>query len=447
MKTRLVSIDKIGRCGRISPLAKKKNATFVTGKHSVVYSVHRSELLEENASRGIMFFELAGPREKIYFDPETLTCGIVTCGGVCPGLNDVIRAITIELYGWYGAKKVLGFRYGYKGLTKNTGFPPVLLTSDNVDDIHERGGTILASSRGAHEVRDMVGTLLENGVNILFTIGGDGTMKGARDIAAHIRKEKLDIAVIAVPKTIDNDINYVRMSFGFQTAVQESKAVIASAHIEAKGAPNGVGLVKLMGRHSGYIAAQATLANSNVNYCLIPEVPFRLRGEGGFFDVLRKRLEKKHHAVIVVAEGAGQDLIRTDPAGQQCDLSGNARLKDIGHFLKENIEEYFRSVDTEVNIKYIDPSYTIRSVPANAMDSSYCLALGQNAVHAGVTGRTNMAVGHWNNHFIHVPIPMAVEKRNTVDPDRRLWKTVMESTLQPGSIFLGGHASRGHTSR
>ncbi|MFH1878789.1 MAG: ATP-dependent 6-phosphofructokinase [Candidatus Omnitrophota bacterium] len=435
MKIKFVGVDSVGSCRVASPLAGKTRSSFVDRKQSVVYNVHEAELIADDASDGIMFFELAGPREKIFYGPSKIACGIVTCGGLCPGLNDVIRSITIELYQRYGVRKVLGFRYGYKGLTKDTEFPPLLLDPDNVDDIHNLGGTILSSSRGAQASAEMVDALVQNGVSILFAIGGDGTMRGAGAIVEEIRKRGLEISVIAIPKTIDNDINYVRMSFGFQTAVEESKSVIASAHVEAKGAPNGVGIVKLMGRHSGYIAATATLANSDVNYCLIPEVPFRLYGEGGLMDILRGRLEKKGHAVIVVAEGAGQELIPDGPGAQKTDASGNLRLKNIGEFLKSAIEEYFGSIKTEVNVKYINPSYIIRSVPANAMDSAYCLMLGQNAVHAGMAGRTNIVIGHWNSHFIHVPVEMAVRTRDKVNPDRRLWKTVMESTCQPDSIF------------
>lgn len=438
MKTKLVEVDKLGEPSIDSPLKGKKRATFVTENASVVYNVHMDELCGEHSLDGVRFFPLAGPREKIYFDPKDLVCGIVTCGGLCPGLNDVIRAIVIDLNQRYGVTDVLGFRYGYKGLTKDAQFPPVALTPDSVDDIHHLGGTVLSSSRGPQDINEMIDVLLEKKVKILFTIGGDGTMRGASDIASRIKERGLDIAVVAIPKTIDNDINYVKMSFGFQTAVQESMTSISCAHIEAKGAPNGVGLVKLMGRHSGYIAAHATLANSDVNFCLIPEAPFLMNGEGGFLEVLRDRLESKHHAVIVVAEGAGQNLIKGLPPKEgesPTDASGNVRLKDIGHYLKEEIENYLEATGMEVNVKYIDPSYTIRSVPANAFDSEYCLTLGQNAVHAGISGKTDVVIGFWNGHFIHVPIPMAIEKRDKVNPNRRLWKTVMEATCQPESMF------------
>jgi 6-phosphofructokinase 1 len=435
IKTRIIPVEKLGRRNLVSPIAREKQASFIKDTDCVIGDVHRSEIASQWTSGSVKFFELAGPRRKIYYNPKRITCGIVTCGGLCPGINDVIRAIVIELYERYGVKRVLGFRYGYLGLTKGSEAPPVKLDSDMVDEIHHDGGTILGSSRGPHDIDEMVDTLIKHRIDILFTIGGDGTMRGAMAIARNIKKRKLKISVVAAPKTIDNDIMYVRQSFGFQSAVEASKGVISCAHMEAKGAPNGIGLVKLMGRHSGFIAAYATLANSDVNICMIPEVPFRLEGKGGLLNVLEERLAKKRHVVIVVAEGAGQDIMDPRPDGPLKDASGNIRLKDIGMFLRSEIEAHFRKIGTRINLKYIDPSYTIRSVPANAMDSAFCLVLGQSAVHAAMSGRTNTAIGFENHHFTHVPISMAASERKTVNPEGRLWKTIMESALQPYSMF------------
>lgn len=374
-------------------------------------------------------FEMAGPREKIYFDPSKLKCGIVTCGGICPGLNDVIRAIVLSLYYHYGVKNIFGFRYGYEGLSSRYGHPPLELTADSVADIQQAGGTILGSSRGPQDVPDMVDTLDRMNVGILFAIGGDGTLHGAHAIAEEIARRNLKISVIGVPKTIDNDISYLNKSFGFETAVGESRTAIYSAHAEAFGARNGIGLVKLMGRESGFIAANATLANSDVNFCLVPEVKFRL---APFLEALKKRLEYRHHAVIVVAEGAGQDLMA---ARDEQDASGNPKFQDIGLFLKKKVIDYFRTQDFDISLKYIDPSYTIRSMPANPHDSVFCLLLGHNAVHAGMTGRTDMVTGYWNGEYTHVPIPLAVSERKRIDPASRLWSSVLESTGQPPDML------------
>jgi 6-phosphofructokinase 1 len=372
--------------------------------------------------------EVAGPREKIFFDPSSLACGIVTCGGLCPGLNDVIRAVVLSLSHHYGVKKIYGFRYGYEGLVQKYGHNPVDLTPETVSGINKAGGTILGSSRGPQDPVEILKTLEDLRIGILFAVGGDGTLRGAQKIAQEAARRGQKISVIGIPKTIDNDISYIQTTFGFETAVSEARRATYAAHSEARGARNGIGLVKLMGRDSGFIAAFSVLVGSEVNFCLVPEVPFGLEG---FLQALRKRLEQKAHAVIVLAEGAGQDL--TAQTGE-CDCSGNIKYGDIGIFLRDNIRDYFKGICMEINLKYIDPSYMIRSLPANPHDSAFCLVLGQCAVHAGMSGRTNMVVGFWNHLFTHVPISLAVSKRKRIDPEGELWNSVVASTGQPRNM-------------
>ncbi|MDD5070135.1 MAG: ATP-dependent 6-phosphofructokinase [Candidatus Omnitrophica bacterium] len=433
IKYNIVPVETLGQARYPSPLIGTDYISFIDDADGSINQTLFSEISTSAQGQGVEFFELAGPRESIYFDPEKIACGIVTCGGLCPGLNDVIRSIVNSLWFDYGVKTIYGFRYGYKGLTKSSEFPPLKLDLEVVDEIHTKGGTILSSSRGNQDIAEMVQTLQDYGIKILFTIGGDGTLRGAQALAQYIKDNNLDISIVAVPKTIDNDINYIQLSFGFQTAVEAAYRIIESAHIEAKGAPNGVGLIKLMGRHSGSIACHATLSDINVNYCLIPEVGFRLEGSGGLLAVLKKRLKEKQHAVIVVAEGAGQDLIGGELG---VDLSGNIRLKDIGLYLKEAITSYFENEKIEVNVKYFDPSYSLRSVAANAFDSAYCLFLGRHAVHAAISGRTNVLVGFANDKYIHVPIAMAVGTCKQVNRHGDLWHMVTGATQQPNSIFL-----------
>ena len=403
---------------------------FVDDEDRVLYHSNPKEILplleEGKVPPG---FEMAGPREQLYFDPSKLKCGIVTCGGLCPGLNDVIRAIVLSLFHHYGVKNVFGFRYGYEGLSSRHRHMPLELTPTAVADIQRAGGTILGSSRGPQDTSDMVDTLDRMNVGILFAIGGDGTLRGAHAIAEEIARRNLKISVIGVPKTIDNDISYLNKSFGFETAVGESRTAVYSAHAEASGARNGIGLVKLMGRDSGLIAANASLANSDVNFCLVPEVPFRLEP---FLEALKERLENRSHAVVVVAEGAGQEMMA---ATDERDASGNVRFQDIGLFMKDKIKDYFDKAQFEINLKYIDPSYTIRSMPANPHDSVFCLLLGHNAVHAGMAGKTDMLVGYWNGEYTHVPIPLAVSKSKRIDPKGRLWSSVLESTGQPSEMM------------
>ena len=421
-----LEIATLGECRIPSPITGR---IFVHDQEHVLFHSDLSEikgLLEAGENPPV--FELGGPRARIYFDPSKLRCGIVTCGGLCPGLNDVIRAIVLSLYHHYGVKTVFGFRYGYEGLSSKYRHAPLELSPQLVTRIHEMGGTILGSSRGGQDVADMVDTLERMNIGILFTIGGDGTLRGAHAIVEEIKRRGLKISIIGIPKTIDNDIAFVQMSFGFQTATSEARRVTYSAHSEAEGYRNGIGLVKLMGRESGFIAAYACLADSQVNFCLIPEVPFTL---GKFLGALRERLERRGHAVIVVGEGAGQELIG-ETRGR--DASGNIRFGDIGVFLREQIKAYFAQAGMEINLKYIDPSYTIRSMPANAFDSAFCLLLGHNAVHAGMAGRTDMVVAHWKNFFTHAPIPLAVSKRRKVDPNGWLWNSVLAATGQPADL-------------
>ena len=377
-------------------------------------------------------FEQAGPRRKIFFNAaersDDINCGIVTCGGLCPGLNDVIRSIVLTAKHSYGVNHVYGFPYGYAGLAAAGGLEPTLLTHDIVERIHEQGGSLLGSSRGPQSMDDMIANLQKYKIQILFAIGGDGTLKGAKALSEEITKRKLAISVIAIPKTIDNDISWVERSFGFATAVEEAGRALKAGHAEAYGAYNGIGIVKLMGRHSGFITAHATLANNDVNFCLIPEVPFSIEGDSGFFRALEQRLYERHHAVIAVAEGAGQELIKTSGAK---DASGNIKLNDIGHFIKEKIADCFSAKHINPTIKYIDPSYMIRSLAANAIDSEFCLALGQHAVHAGMSGRTNIMIGFWNQYFTHVPINLAVADRKQLDPFGDMWQRVLLSTGQP----------------
>ncbi len=375
------------------------------------------------------YFEMAGPRDKIYFDHTKVHCAIATCGGLCPGTNDVIRAIVLELHHLYGVRHIYGVRYGLQGFLPKYGHELLDLTPEAVANIHIFGGTILGSSRGPQDTGEIVDALDRINIRILFLIGGDGTLKAADDIYHEITRRDLRISVIVIPKTIDNDIALVTRSFGFDTAVEEATRAIHAAHTEAVGAPNGIGLVKLMGRYAGFIAANATLALREVNFVLVPEADFDLEGEYGLLAVLEQRLKERRHALILVGEGAGQKFFCKDDL--VCDLSGNIKPGDIGVFLQERIKDYFVQRHLEVNVKYIDPSYLFRSMPANYNDRIYCGFLGQNAVHAGMAGKTGMLVSRWHGHYVHIPIQAAAGARQEMDLNSPLWRSVVESTGQP----------------
>ncbi|MCQ2108925.1 MAG: ATP-dependent 6-phosphofructokinase [Fibrobacter sp.] len=419
-----LSIETVGQGTLKSPM---KGVQFVSDSEqvSLTTDVKRlKEFYEKNIP--VPSLEAAGPRETIFHDPAWTRAGIVTCGGLCPGLNSVIKGLVQTLWFDYGVRNIFGIPYGYRGLNPQYGYSPKVLNPDVVDAIQEDGGTILGSSRGNQDAAVMVDTLMRLNINVLFCIGGDGTLRGAHDIAEEVKKRKQPISVIGIPKTIDNDLNLIDRTFGFETAVLSATDVITCAHNEANGAYNGLGLVKLMGRDSGFIAAYAALATTVVNICLVPEVPFTLEG-------LCKALESRYdngktHAVIAVAEGAGQELFKDQP--ERKDASGNILKNDIGEFLTRKIKEHFKNVGKEINIKYFDPSYMVRSTPAKGTDAIFCFQLAEAAVHAGMAGKTDMVVGSMNNVFSHVPIEYAVSERKKINPNGTLWHAVLGMTRQ-----------------
>jgi 6-phosphofructokinase 1 len=422
-------IENLGRCTIEPPV---KITHFVEDEERILVDITLSACMKSAKQKSDpLTMEVAGPRRKIYFDASKTRVGIVTCGGLCPGINDVIRAMVMTLWYVYGVRNIAGFRYGFQGLVPKYGHPVFEMTPNLVENINKKGGSILASSRGPQDISVMADTLERMNVSMLFAIGGDGTQRGALALHEELKKRKLKIAVVGIPKTIDNDLSFIEKTFGFETAFGAASDTIRGAHEEAEGAPNGISIIKLMGRQSGFIAANAALAMNDVNIVLIPEVPFKLEGEKGLIKYVEERLETRKHAVIVVAEGAGQDIMEKEIEGKATDASGNIRLLDIGRFLKEKFEVYFKAAGIETNIKYIDPSYIIRSVPANPADSVYCMQLAQNAVHAAMAGKSGMVVGRWNNKFTHVPIDMATMQRNVIDPDGQLWMNVVEATGQP----------------
>jgi 6-phosphofructokinase 1 len=380
-------------------------------------------------ARDEVLFELAGPRGKLFFDPAQTRAGIVTCGGLCPGLNNVIRALFFELHHTYEVAEVLGFRGGYQGLDPARAPEPVVLTPAFVDQIHHHGGTILGTSRGPVDMAAALENLIRRDVQILFTVGGDGTQRGGNALFQQANQRGYALSVVGVPKTIDNDVAFVASTFGYLTAVEEAVKVLDCAHTEARSVHNGVALVKLMGRHAGFIAAGATLANQDVNFTMIPEVPFKLEGKKGFLAVLKDRIQKRAHAVIAVAGGAGQELFEDSLTSR--DESGNIKLKDIGLFLRERIESYFKEANIPIAMRYFDPSYSIRSSPANAADSVLCDLYARNAVHAAMAGKTGIVIGLLHDLFIHIPIEMLALEKKQIDPNGTWWNAVLAATGQP----------------
>ncbi|XP_004496088.1 ATP-dependent 6-phosphofructokinase 4, chloroplastic isoform X2 [Cicer arietinum] len=322
-----------------SPLQKSQaysivKNTFVNPEDVVAQTI----VVQKDSRRGV-HFRRAGPREKVYFKPEEVRACIVTCGGLCPGINTVIREIVCGLNNMYGVKDILG-------------------------------------------------------------------------------------------------IEVIDKSFGFDTAVEEAQRAINAAHVEVNSVENGIGIVKLMGRYSGFIAMHATLASRDVDCCLIPESPFYLEGRGGLFEFIDQRLKENGHLVIVVAEGAGQEYVAAEVHTlEEKDASGNKLLLDVGPWLSNKIKDHFTKIrKIAVNMKYIDPTYMIRAIPSNASDNVYCTLLAHSAVHGAMAGYSGFTVGPVNSRHAYLPIARVTERPNTVELTGRMWARLLESTNQPSFV-------------
>ena len=428
------SIANLGPCRTDSPLLARLHATspdnrFVGDDERILFDDKLATLIARGLPvEQLPAFEKAGAREKIYFDPSKVRVGIVTCGGLCPGMNNVIAGLVQELRTLYGVRNITGYRNGYAGFIAKYGYPTIDLSDLDVQRIRNDGGTILGTSRGNQDPVEIVDALEQEGIGILFVIGGDGTMRGAKAISEEVHARGRKIAVVGIPKTIDNDIPFIDQSFGFQTAFAEAANAIRNGYVEATAAPNGVSIIKLMGRYAGFIAAFAALADTSADFVLIPEVPFEIDGPGGFLEVLERRVREQGHAVVVTAEGAGQEHFEQDTG---LDASGNKQLNDIGGLLRSRVKEHFEAVDLPITLRYIDPSYAIRSVAANSYDSVYCIQLAQAAVHAAMAGKTEVVVGRFRRRFVHMPMPLVTSRVNQVNPEGDLWWSVLENTGQP----------------
>ncbi len=430
-----LKVKTLGQTKFISPLNLSeqygdKIVNYIQDNERVFAVIIKNEYDQfKKAGLELPSFEKAGPRKNLFFEPGNTISAVVTCGGLCPGLNAVIRAIVLMNYNRYRNNTTYGIRHGYQGFIKKYGLDIINLTPEIVENIHERGGTILGSSRGPQNISEIVDRMVELKINILYAVGGDGTLRGANEIYKEITKRNLNISVIGIPKTIDNDIAFIDKSFGTETAFSKACDSVYAAYIEAKAANNGICLVKVMGRYSGFIAANTTLATNLVDFTLIPEVPFDLDENKGFLEALKNHLLKNKKAVILVAEGSGQNLFENEET--KYDLSGNKLLGDISYLLRDKITDYFKKEDISISLRCIDPSYIIRSTSPTPNDAIFCLQLAQNAVHAGMSGKTNLVIGYHNNEFIHLPIEIATSKRKVIDPECELWLSVLESTGQP----------------
>ena len=367
-------------------------------------------------------FNPGGPREKLYFEPSTVTAAIVTCGGLCPGLNNVVRALVLQLANAYGVKSILGFRNGYSGLTDTSA--PLALTPELVRDIHNRGGTILGTSRGGQEPAAMVDTLARHRVDMLFVIGGDGSLRGAQKIAAkpppataarrgghpedHRQRHSVDRPELRLPDRVRP-----------RRRVDPRRAHRGRVHRRRRGTGQADGPAQRLHRLLCDTRQPRSRLRPDPRSLLparqLPALPAQARRSAG----ARSRGRRRGRRAGAV------------PRSAETDASGNARLGDIGALLRERVTAHFAQHGTPLSLRYVDPGYAIRSVPANAFDAVYCARLAQAAVHAGMAGFTSMVVARWHGRFIHLPIALATATRNQVDPHGDLWMSVLEATGQP----------------
>ncbi len=381
-------------------------------------------------------FELAGPRENIFWNPEAIKVAIVTCGGLAPGLNNVVQSLVTFLHERYKVQSIFGVPYGYQGFThdeetKRFYFGWHRLDALSVQNIDFEAGSVLGTGRGHSNPETIVDALMIREIDILFTIGGDGTLTGAHAIYEEIKKRNMPISLIGIPKTIDNDVLWVSKSFGFESSVGKAVEALRCAQSEARSAFHGVGLVKIMGRNSGALTATAAAAMNDIDFVLIPEVPLKLEGEAGLLNAIVRKVLDKGYITIAVAEGAGQDLFSEGEI--QKDASGNIKLKDIGKFIQKEISAEFKKRNIELNLKYIDPSYILRAQTTTADDSVFCANLGQNAVHAAMTGKTGCMIGYAHERFTHVPLKAVTLGKKCLDINEPLWLSVLAATGQPSS--------------
>ena len=411
-----------------SPLVRRGCAGFVDDATRIRWDVEVTDGVPSPALE--LSFEKAGPRPQIFFDPAQTTVALLTSGGLSPGLNNVIRSAQQELSENYGVRRVLGIRNGYSGLDPQTGQEPVELDKAFVEDIPYLGGSVLGTWRGALDPKLAADFLNEHEIDVLLCVGGDGTQRGAHAIAQELGRRGCNKAVVGVPKTIDNDIPFVDMSFGYATALERAAEIVRGAHVEARGVARGIAVVKVMGRDAGFIAAAASVVSHEADYVLVPEVPFPLEGEFGFLADLERRVADRDHAVVVVAEGAGQHHL--EPAEVLRDASGNVLHGDIGPFLCERIREHFANRNLSAYLKYFDPGYVIRSVAANAWDCFLCDQMARDAVHCAMSGRTDVMIGMRHQVLIHVPLGSAAKAPpKRLDPSGELWTAVLAATGQP----------------
>jgi len=375
----------------------------------------RSHALDGGAIRG-------NACKHIWWEPKKVKAALITAGGLCPGLNSIIQGVTNCLWRDYGVRQIVGITAGYNGLSDPAKHPSMLLTPELVEDIHMRGGSILKAGRGGFNAAKICETLRAGGYTHLFVIGGDGTQYAGHLLYVEARKQKLPISVVGVPKSIDNDVLFVDRTFGFDSAVEAAAGVIRNGWVEATSCPNAVGIVKLMGRDAGFVAAHAALASNLVDLVLVPEVEVEMEDVLQFVDAT---LAHKGHMVVVVAEGAGQAHVAT---GQK-DASGHTVYGDVGVYLRDTLNKHLKPKGGRTF--YIDPSYIIRSVPPTPNDHIYCARLANNAVHTAMRGYTGVCVGAIHNIIVILKSKLIASGKKQLKIKSSTWQSCVQVCSMP----------------
>mmetsp|Transcript_20291 Transcript_20291/g.48093 ORF Transcript_20291/g.48093 Transcript_20291/m.48093 type:complete len:415 (+) Transcript_20291:167-1411(+) len=367
----------------------------------------------------------ANAARQLFWEPNKVKAAVVTCGGLCPGLNSIIRGVTKCLWNEYGVREILGITAGYNGLSDPETHPPVKLTEEMVRDIHMKGGSIIKAARGGFDAEKICDNLQRLGITVLFLVGGDGTQFAGHLLYEAARKRRLAVSIVGIPKSIDNDVVLFDRTFGFDTAVAKASEVIRNALVEASSCDRGVGIVKLMGRDSGFVAMHAATAADVVDLCMIPEVKVDMKDVIEHVDAT---LAKKKYMVIAVAEGAGQELVST---GKQDD-TGHTVYGDIGVFLKDTLNKHLKASGGRTF--YIDPSYIIRSVPITPNDHIYCVRLANDAVHTAMRGYTGVCVGAMHNVVCMLPSRLIASGKKKVRPHSSSWQGCVQTCNMPAAL-------------
>jgi phosphofructokinase-like protein len=356
--------------------------------------------------------------------------GILTGGGDCPGLNAVIRAVTLharQTYGW----EVLGIRNGFEGLYEGE---YVELNPSNVSHLLGRGGTMLGSSNRANpfaypvklpdgrvEIHDVSNRVMENLAKLdlhgLVVVGGDGTMSFAQKFI-----QRGVPRIVGVPKTIDNDLEATEYTIGFQTAVEVVVEAIERLHTTAE-SHERIMIVEVMGRYAGWIALTAALAGG-AHVCLIPEIDYDP-------DRVIEAFHRRHgrgvsYSIVVVSEGAkpkGGSLSVVTPG----DPTKQERLGGAGQRVAELIASR-----TDYDVRTTVLGHIQRGGSPTAFDRELGTRFGVKAVELIAEGKFGHVAAVEHGKIVAKPIEKAVKKLKLVDPSGELVRTARGVGIELG---------------